>query len=210
MVTGNPSVIKRYNKAAVGYDADLAAGYVDPIDFTSYLVRDMLVMKNGEIVAIYQKFGFPTDWFVRVYDTAGVVLRTYVGPNPSTYPQVYPRLGYANDDSLSFWIFAHERATGSEFSRFLRLQLSDLAVLKDITAPDVYYFLIPRGLNPSYRFVTSDCCPIVMAYPADRSGIYKKVPTPTVPPTPVPRRDKYYTAEEKIPNPTIRTALFGE
>lgn len=216
---GNDGVLKKYTKSGGGL-SDLAGAVVGgPPDYFDYQIRDMLVMETGEIVVLYQNYNFGAvrgDMFVRIYDPDGTLLRTYTPPTSLWYTSVPARLGYADDDSISFWLFLHLNgpAPDNGFSRFFNLRLSDLAVLEDFRAPDGWYLTQPHNTTtPDYRFTTSDSCPMIISLVPvpDKSGIYyKKPPTTTTYPPPTVRYDRYYTSDNKIPDPTIRTALLGE
>ena len=215
---GSDGVLLKYTKSGAGL-TELVAGYTGGApDYFFYQIRDMLVMATGEIVALYQNYNFGAyrgDMFVRIIDPDGTILRTYTPPATLWYTSLPARLGYADDASISFWLFLHLSGPAPEdgFSRFFNLRLSDLAVLEDFMAPDSNYLTRPRSTTPDYRFATSDSCPMIVSLVPvpDKSGIYYKKPTPTATyPPPTVRYDRYYTSDNKIPNPTIRTALLGE
>lgn len=219
VAVGNPSEIKKYDKSGLSIGT-FAAAVTSP---ANYRVWDILVMEAGEIVAVYQTSAPGVqDFFVRVYDPTGTILRTYTPAGSIWYTTTPARLGYALDDSISFWLFLHYHgpAAGgnpSGYSRMIQVNLSDVTELENLVAPDINYFQSNQGDTPDYRFVTSNSCPHTFAEapadttppepePGNDSGIYYKKPSPP----PAQRHDIYYTDVKKIPNPTIRTALFGE
>lgn len=185
------SPIKKWDIAGGAFVADFAAG------IANYVIQDILVMRTGEVVVLYHRSSID-DIFVRTYDSAGTLLRTFAAP-AFNYTTVAPRLGYANDDSLSWWLFLHRSTDG--MSRFFNVRLSDNVTLKDIMAPSSDYFKIDEGATPAFRFVTSDSCPFVLVL-TGVTGLYVIVPNK--------KHDTYYDADRKIPNPTIRTAIVGE
>ena len=213
--------VKKYEKSSGTFLTDLA-GIVDTgsPDFLTCRSYDMLVMPGGEIVVIYQPFAgstFNIKIFVKIYSPDGTVLNTYTAPSSPWYTATQARLAYA-DDLTSFWLFLHYNGATpyNGKSRFINIQVSDLAVLQDFMTPDGYIDSQPfstMAAAADFRFSTSDSCPLVLMLPPppERGGIYTNPPTTTTPPLPPgPRRDTYIGGDVKIPDPTIRTALFGE
>ena len=192
------AAIKKWSVAGVAFVADFAAGVAN------HVVQDLLVMENGEVVALYHQSATDSI-FVRVYSAAGAILQTYTAPAVG-YTSIAPRLGYANDDSISFWLFLHQ---SDGFSRFINVKLSDVSVLGNITSPSSDYFQADQGVSPAFRLVASDSCPFVLLL-AVQGGIFSVTPTDGTT-IPTLRRDRYYNnLDKKIPNPTVRTALIGD
>lgn len=182
--------IKVWNIAGAAFDADLV-----PV-VANYTIRDMLVMSNGDLVVLYHRSSID-DIYVKIFNSAGILQNTYTAPAVA-YTVTAPRLCYGND-SISFWLFLHQ---SDGFSRFIQVRVSDVTVLKNVTAPSTDYQAVDQGTNPDYRLVTSDSCPMVLLLVPDASGLY--YPNPNI------THDIYRDEERKIPNPTIRTALIGE
>jgi len=162
------AAIKKWDVVGGVFVADFAAGVAN------HIVTDILVMRTGEVVAMYWE-NATDDIFVRVYDSTGATLRTYIAPIVN-YTSTSPRMGYANNDSISFWLFLHQN---DGFSRFIEVKLSDVSVLTNISVPDSKYFTIDQGATPAYRLVISDSCPMVLfttVIPSGPSGIYVIVP----------------------------------
>lgn len=165
--------------------------------------RDLIYLSTNELI-------WPVEKEVKRYNASGTLLATY-GPfaNLAGSPN---RICRALDDPLSFWVM-HWPNGGHipHNTRFQNIRISDGAVLKIVETP-------LKGLDDTYtslQFGISQSCPLIMTlYPftpgsgpveppaPDRSGIYFLNPTIT--------RDKYYTEDKKIPDPTIKTALIGE
>jgi len=190
------AAIKKWNKAGAAFGADFAAGVANKI------VQDLLVMKNGEVVALYHESA-TDDIFVRVYSSAGAILNTFTAP-VVPYTFVSPRLGYANDDSISFWLFLHQSDT---FSRFINIKLSDVSILRNFTTPDFSYLDVDQGVSPTFRFVTSDSCPFVLSLAVNKySGLYfveiDKTDDTVI--------DGGVELDLKIPDPFIKTAFVGD
>jgi hypothetical protein len=193
------SNIKQWSIAGAAFIADFSA------IVATHILRDLLVMSDGKVIALYHDSA-TDDIFVRVYDSAGTLLLTYTAPVVA-YTSTAPRLGYADDASVSFWLFLHQ---SDGYSRFLQIAVADVSILTNITAPSSDYFTIDQGATPTYRLVTSDSCPLVLLLRIE-GGVF------TIPPAtgdiaiPSLKHDKYYNDTElKIPDPTIRTALIGE
>jgi hypothetical protein len=184
------SNIKKWDVVGGVFVADLAA------TVANHICRDMLVMSNGDIVAIYHRAS-TDEIFVRVYNTAGATLRTWTAPVGPNYTTVPPRLGYGNDSSVTFWVFLH---INTGFSHFFHLRVADVTEVVNFQTPDAIYATFDQGGSPTYRFVTSDSCPLVLSL-ASFAGLYVTDPTHV---------DQYQTVTKKIPNPTFKTALIGE
>jgi hypothetical protein len=145
------SPIKQWDVGSSAFIADLAAGV------SGHIVTDLLVMSDGKIIALYHQASIDSI-FARIYNTSGTILNTYtptIGPTTFTSP----RLGYADDDSISFWVFMH-RSDG--FSDFRNVRVSDVVELNTQASPSSDYFEIEPSADPEFRFVTSDSCPFVL------------------------------------------------
>lgn len=208
-----PGAIMRYNTLTGVFDSDLAAKYV--LSGFTWQVIDMLVMSNGDVIALYQKPSNP-DFFVRRYNSSGTLLATYTPP-VLPYSDTDHRLGYADDDSLTFWLFAHvdDFTNNNSYSYIVNINAVTLVAISSITPPDAFYTFYEQGGAPEYRFVTSDSCPIVLiltpSVPPGNplSGIYQIVPDK--------RNDTLWvsfdpeeTEDVAIPDPFFKTGLIGK
>lgn len=191
--------VSKWSVAGGAFVADFAVGIVG-----SYIF-DILVMNDDSVIVGF--FNPVTDVvIVKRYDASGAILNTYT-PVVGAQTTTSPRLGYANDDSLTYWVFMH-LTTG--FSDFRQVGINGVEILQ-ITAPDAIYLSIETP-TPLYRFVTSDSCPFVLfigtAAPTF-GGIYELVPGK--------RNDTIYTqiaptptsVDVEIPEPSVRIALLG-
>ena len=199
--SGNTN-IKVWNVAGGVFDADFA-----PDVGGGYTTEDILVMKNGEVIVLYHDSAIDSI-FARIYDSTGATIADYTVPIPAAgFTSISPRLGYANDDSVTFWIYPH----GSDgFSYFKQVNVADGTLVREFTTPDTTYFTIDQGDTPAFRHVTSDSCPFVLMLGVE-GGIFSVTPPTNATAIPSLRRDRYYNnLDKKIPNPTVRTALIGD
>lgn len=194
---GGSSAIKKWNTGTLVFDADLVAAVAN------YVVQDILVMSNGDLVVIYHRASID-DVFVRIYDSTGVLLRTWTAP-VVPYTSVAPRLGYGNDASLTFWVFLHQ---SDGFSRFFNINVADVSQNVNITTPDSTYTTLDQGASPGFVHVTSDSCPFVLLLSAGTGfypGIYIFEPNKTDDTV----NNSGSLLDLKIPNPTFKTGLIG-
>lgn len=158
----SPPPVSKWDVVGEAFAADFAAGIVGSVIF------DILVMSDDSVIVGF--WNSSTEALVvKRYNAAGVVLNTYTPVTPDPMSSILPRLGYANDDSLTYWLFMH-RSTG--FSDFRQVGIDGVEIL-DIQAPDTTYTTIETP-TPLYRFVTSDSCPFVLFLGGYR-GLYKLV-----------------------------------
>jgi hypothetical protein len=168
----------------------------------TYEIPDIIVLGDGTILVSYYKAG---DYFVRVYNAAGVLQRTITPPNPSN---VKCRMATAVDDPNSFWTMV--ATTVNHQINYRNYKVSDGSLIGQVTVPtyeDMVYTDVATA-TPIGRFGTSNSCPMIVTRTVlgpttpNRGGLYFADATIV--------RDKYYSGDLKIPNPTVRTALIGE
>lgn len=187
----------RWVKASSSFTTDLFPGQA------SHTLEDILVMKDGTVLAMFHQASIDSIIVKKISPTfpTGTLLGTWTAP-ADNYSFVSPRMGYANDDSISFWVFLHSLTNG--MSRFMQIRVSDLTTITNITAPSTDYLTVDRGDNPAFRLVTSDSCPLVLIVLPEGGIYFINPPKPT-------KHDSYYgDIEKKIPNPTFKTAFLGE
>ncbi len=126
----------------------------------NYFITDLLYLSDDTIIACYRSSSAPNDTFVRRYDAlTGATLNTYMlGTNTSTVP----RLAYAIDNPLSFWILTHPLGTGTSVIKNIRC--SDGVVLTTRTSMEfeVGVYQGTETSTPTSRFGNSFSCPLVI------------------------------------------------
>lgn len=189
---GNNQPIKRWDLINNVALSDLVAP-----GLAAYRIVDMFVLQDGTILALFWNSA-AKDTIVRRYDTTGAQLNSFaIGAQTSA---TKPRAAYALDDPISFWVWNHSAG----ISTMRNVRISDGAILTtrlhrefeggtyqgaQTAAPDAVY-----GMSFS--------CPL-MIMTGDLSGLYTIVRNK--------KHDSYYgSIENKIPDPTARTAIVGE
>lgn len=175
--------------------SDLAASVATYENF------DILVIADGTILVLYYSSS-TKDVQVKRYSTGGAVLNTYtLGVQSGT---TEPRMAYGLDDPTSFWVFSHNNVASSGRTIARNVKVSDGSIITTRSWQEYEggsYNSSVQTATPVSRFGNSFSCPFfVMA--GDLSGVYFVNSSLT--------HDNYYSSANKIPNPTIRTALVGE
>ena len=170
----------------------------------------VFILKNDNIVVIsYNSTTRVTT--ISEYDSSHNLLHSYTFPN-----LVNVRIKHATDNPLSIWCWFTVYPFNG-MSRFIKLRLSDGVYLKDFSAVQFESgeYQGNDTLPATARFGHSFSCPMTILYEGGTAG--GGGPEPTPPDlggiyfiNPAKSHETYYTAEKKIPNPTIKTALIGE
>jgi hypothetical protein len=136
----------------------------------SYGAHDVLVLKDGSIVAHFTNAG-TGDVKVRRYSAAGAVLNTYdLGAGGLT---TAGRLAYAIDNPTSFWAWGHPTGASSGLSVFTNIRASDGTVLATVTSVEFEggVYQPTATATPTARFGNSFSCPfIVLRVAVDGGG----------------------------------------
>jgi hypothetical protein len=114
------TAITRFDTATATIGSDLAAGVA------GYFVRDLLVLTDDTIVALYAESAAPHEMYAVRFATDGSVLNTY--PLETTAVSSTGKLAIALDDPVSFWAWNHPTLG---LSRFRNVRASDGVVLTD-------------------------------------------------------------------------------
>lgn len=173
----------------------------------NYQIPDILNLADDTVVALYYNSS-TKDVQAKHYSAAGATLNTYsLGAQTGT---TKPRMAYALDNPNSFWIWTHSSSGGLGGSIFRNVKVSDGSILTTRLQQEYEggAYNGPQTATPAARFGNSFSCPFFI-YPGslvsgDLSGLYY------INANKATKRDGYYTADKKIPDPTIRTALIGE
>lgn len=183
-------------------------------------VCDIIVLNDSTIVAACESADTTLNThFVIHLSAAGDILHTYLVPlSVDGGGNLHHLVHSAEDSDTQVWIWLQPDAVDTGGNSKNRFQLIDLELGTIITQFDGERSgtVVPydASCDPTTKFGSPGSCPLmIMMEPVDApttpdtTGIYyiDKIPIPGE------RRDKYYNdVEKKIPNPTIRTALFGE
>lgn len=183
-------------------------------------IGDVIVLSDGTVCAIFGDDGTITsETYIVQYSAAGAVLQNR---KIDDFPFRPHHICHPPDDSaLRIWTWTQHLSTNSpaNLSGYNKFRLTTLSTGANVQNFTKGSFI--RGAGPydntdtctTERFGAPDSCPFfVMMSSAsppppggDLSGIY------FIDPTKVTRHDSYYgDIENKIPNPTIRTAYLGE
>lgn len=203
------ALIKRWDMIGNVFLTDLTASLAD------HRITDLLVMPDDTIIACYFKTTTPRDCFIRRYNSAGILLNTFIFVYSTTLTSTDPRLGYSADTN-TFWLLNH---LSSGYGDIRKIRISDGVALVTSLTPDSLQGAIEQA-NPPLPH-TSDSCPVIelrldtitpippVIVSIDGSGIYKL--------TPGKRSDTLWidvdagtTRDVKKPNPFVKTGLVGE
>jgi hypothetical protein len=188
--------VKRWNIPGAVALTDFATG------LANYQNEDIIVLADDTILISYFKSSVARDFFVRRYNAAGTILNTYnFGSVTFSTP---PKIARALDNPNSFWAWTANTSGGNLISTFTNVKVSDGSILHTVTH-GMYTSGIYNGnetATPVAPFGNSDSCTFFIMDAVDIGGLYYINKNIT--------HDIYYTADKKIPDPTIRTALVGE
>ncbi len=136
---------------------------------------DLLVMNDGSIVTVYDKFTTTKDTTVVRYSSAGTLLNSTSYANATG--GVKSRLTYDSSDATVFWLWLH-LPTG--FSRFKKIKFSDFSEQAsfDIATFEGGVYQGAATATPS-RFGSSTSCPFLAA----RKAILAPATEPQTPPS---------------------------
>lgn len=218
------SNIKQWNLISQSFIADLVA------TVSGYQNRDMLVMSDGSLLALYFKDTSTRDLKAIRYDASGNILNTYNIHNgndlistggSSPVVRVGYRLAYAIADPNTFWVWLHlDDPVIGQVCIFRNINVSDGATIaeKQEVSVEAGAHLIDQTFELANRFGVSISCPFV---------IIRTVGGPIIPPsqlfggiykiTPGKRFDTLWddisagtTEDVEIPNPNWSTGALGE
>lgn len=117
---GNNVAVRTWNLVTHAAGANLVAAV------PNYQVTDILVLGDDTIVVGYYKSTVTRDFYIKRFNAAGTTLNTYTFATPAV--SASPRLTYAIDDPVSFWVmFQPESDHG--IKQFFQIQVSDGTVL---------------------------------------------------------------------------------
>ncbi len=217
-LTSGQSRIKTWDISGNAYGSDLVA------NIANYSLRDMLLLGDGSLLALYFKLAFPRDLFARRYDAAGATLSTHTITPPTGFTFTSSntifagyRLAFAIDNPNSYWVWYHcgedTGTTGEGFSFFRNVKVSDGSTLSEViyTEYEIGVYQRDETTTPSSRFGISQSCPFVIlrgAVAPPASGMYRIRAGK--------RQDTLWldaehdlTKQVKIPDPFIKTGLIG-
>ncbi len=148
---GNNKAINRWDTVNHVALTDLAVG------IANYTCGDILYTTNDLIVVGYYKTTATTDYQVLVYDTAGSTVHTF---NYGSWVSSQPRLAYAIDDPMSFWVFLHPAATVG-VSQFVNTKISDGSAITSHVSTEYEHGIYKAAATatPTARFGNSFSCP---------------------------------------------------
>ena len=135
--------------------SDLVAGTAN------YAIFDLLVMADDTILAC-ESNTVTSDVRVRRFDDTGAVLNTYSFGTANAFPAgTRPRLAYAINDPVSFWIWRHPDAADEGLSVFENVTVSTGAVATTVESVEYETGVYNRDATatPEARFGNSFSCP---------------------------------------------------
>jgi hypothetical protein len=146
--------IKRWDLVGNAGLSDLAAGVAD------HTIRELFVLADGTVLAIYRDTSPVSSFFVRQFSAAGAILVTYTAQfTDSTGSD--PHLAIALDDPASFWVWF--KVAGAK-SRFVNITTASGTIVS--TGEWVHF---SSGLSdetttatPSVYFGHSESCTFVV------------------------------------------------
>lgn len=199
----NAEPIKRWDLENDVALANLVAG------IAANRVVDILYLDDDTIAALYWN-GATKVATLKIYDTTGATLMTYVVPAQGD--ATWPRMGWALDNPNSVWIWSHD-TDGLE--TFRNVKCSDGSILGTR-----FHQRFQEGqsqqlvADPMYNHGISGSCPFIVntinRLSTVEGGIYFINPNKTTGGG-TGKHDSYYNdLELKIPNPIWRTAFLGE
>lgn len=219
-VYGKTGIIHALNLSTFTVLPDLhtISGFIDTDDQIAKTLfdhpGDIFVMPNGNLVTWwFEEATF--DYHLIVVSSAGTLLYSY----DYVYPISIDHLAYIDGDSDHILIWLFNNGSGN-IAHFGRLTLATGIIDQDFT---INTFSEGENETGIEKFGPSSSCtfvrfqlPVTPTTP-DSSGIYYINPTKTTGGG-TGKHDSYYdhsvtptgSIERKIPDPTIRTGLFGE
>jgi len=199
--TASGSAIRRWDMTLNIAMADLAAGVAN------YTIVDILVLSDGSIIALYERFG-TGDVFIRRYNAAGTLQNTYTTGFTNDEPAgTFSRLAYANDDPSSFWCWIHPD-TEPGVSKFVNITVSSgtIAIVRTFSEYEGGGYEAGETAAPTARFGNSFSCPfMIMSSTGIYGGVYILVPDKTEDTV----NNGGVELNLAIPDPTFRTGLLG-
>lgn len=156
------SEIKVWDRSLNAEQSDLVADFGG-----TFLVRDILVMSNDDLIVLYYEAASKTTTVVRYNSSGSEVRRDSLGTG---FDGERPRMTYdKNAVDSSYWIMLHTSSTG--VTTFKNIRLSDGVVIAEIEAVNFSggASIAPDVAN-AQRYGVSPSCPVMVIGPTT-SGI---------------------------------------
>ena len=204
-------------------DTEILPAFTPPMPTSGAAYRggEVIVLKDNSIVCLFVNGGIPKHKLVH-YSPTGIILREVPYWDDGVIDDLtLHHICHNSEYDMKVWIFHN-----TDGNRFQLLNLETGVIEKDFDNKYVDNPPLPGTCIPSGpRYESSGSCPLmVMMRPfnpiimTDISGIYNVVPRDSITGPAVGRHDSYYDTsvtpagkiDVKIPDPIIRTALFGE
>jgi len=152
-----------------------------------YVVGDILYLNDDTLVVSYFRTS-PRDLFIRRYDVAGATLNTYI--LGTAFTVTLPRLAYAIDNPLSFWVWTHPSGASFGLSVFKNIVVATGAIAINRTHAEYTagaYFPAETA-TPFARFGVPFSCPFMITRasigaPTTGTIVINKTTNPTGDPT---------------------------
>lgn len=161
----NDSTIRTWNLSTDSAGPDFLASLGG-----SWVVPDIIVLDDDSLlIAYFENAG--SGLTVKHYSAAGALLNSVAYANSSS--SVIPRMAYALDSPLSFWVWVHDRATGDGVNRFINTRVSDVATIRTrLGVPfDQGAYALDETATPLAIAGHSSSCPFfIMRGLADQAG----------------------------------------